>query len=59
MKHLSFYELKSVAHKLNQPKNRKLLSKEDRKFIAKMDLARTFTRSQKERITQINRDFQP
>ena len=53
-----FFELKTVAHQLNQPANRKLLSKEDRKFIAQMDIARTFTCKEKQRITKLHRDFQ-
>jgi|DEB0MinimDraft_12_1074336.scaffolds.fasta_scaffold10248_3 hypothetical protein len=50
----NFFELKSVLYRLKKPKFYKLMSREDRKFVKKMDTLRSFTRSQKERIVRIS-----
>jgi|TARA_R110000744_G_scaffold136618_2_gene246641 hypothetical protein len=49
----NFFELKSVLFRLKKPKFYKLMTREDRKFVKKMDIIRSFTRNQKERIVRI------
>lgn len=49
----TFFEAKSVLAKLNQPKNWRLLSSDQRREVRRLDKLRTLTRGQREYIAKV------